>query len=147
MQRTAFQSIDCSIARTMAIFGEPWAPLILRDLFIGITRFDQLHTHLGVSRKVLTLRLNKLVANGVAVKQLYSDRPARSDYILTDKGWELCDVLLAVSAWGDRWTAGTAGPPASLRHRRCGHVIAAQIRCSHCHEELRAHDVDVTPLR
>jgi DNA-binding HxlR family transcriptional regulator len=147
MQRTAFESIDCSIARTMAILGEPWTPLILRDLFIGITRFDQLHTHLGVSRKVLTARLSHLVASDVVEKQAYSDRPARFDYLLTGKGWELCDILLAITAWGDRWTTGAAGQPASLRHRQCGHVIAAQLHCSHCHEELHARDIEVTPLR
>jgi DNA-binding HxlR family transcriptional regulator len=147
MQRTAFESIDCSIARTMAILGEPWAALILRDLFIGITRFDQLHTHLGVSRKVLTGRLSHLVRSGVVVKQPYSDRPPRFDYLLTGKGWELCDILLAITAWGDRWTTGPAGPPASLRHRRCGHVITAQLHCSHCHSELHAREIEVTPLR
>ncbi len=147
MQRTAFALIDCSIARTMAVLGEPWVPLILRDLFIGITRFDQLHTHLGVSRKVLAERLSLLLASDVVVKQAYSDRPARFDYLLTDKGWELCDILLAITAWGDRWTMGPEGPPATLRHRPCGEVITAEIRCSHCHTELHARDVEVTPLR
>jgi DNA-binding HxlR family transcriptional regulator len=147
MQRTAFESIDCSIARTMAILGEPWASLILRDLFIGITRFDQLHDHLGVSRKVLTARLGHLVDSGIVVKQPYSDRPARFDYLLTDRGWELCDILLAITAWGDRWTTGPDGPPATLRHRQCGQVVTAQVRCSHCQQELRARDIEVTPLR
>ncbi|MGO9975070.1 MAG: winged helix-turn-helix transcriptional regulator [Solirubrobacteraceae bacterium] len=53
--RTSFETIDCSIARTMALLGEPWTALILRDLFIGITRFDALHSHLGASRKILAL--------------------------------------------------------------------------------------------
>jgi hypothetical protein len=81
------------------------------------------------------------------VKQAYTDRPARFDYLLTDKGWELCDILLAITAWGDRWTMGPEGPPATLRHRLCGEVINAEIRCSHCHTELHARDIDVTPLR
>ena len=131
----------------MAILGEPWTPLILRDLFIGITRFDRLHDHLGVSRKVLAQRLNHLVTTGVVIKEAYSERPPRFDYVLTDKGWELCDVLLAVSAFGDRWLAGPAGPPATLRHRECGHTTDAQLRCSHCSEPLRAASVEVTPLR
>jgi DNA-binding HxlR family transcriptional regulator len=147
MQRTAFDLIDCSIARTMAVLGEPWTALILRDLFIGVTRFDQLHTHLGVSRKVLAKRLGQLVADDILVKHAYSDRPARFDYLLTDKGWQLCDVLLAITAWGDRWTMGDAGPPAVLRHRVCGHPTAAQIRCSHCGGQLTARDTEVTPLR
>jgi DNA-binding HxlR family transcriptional regulator len=144
--RTSFDAIDCSIARTMAILGEPWTALILRDLFIGITRFDPLHEHLGVSRKVLTQRLNRLVADGIVVRRAYLERPMRYDYTLTDKGWQLCDVLLAVTAWGDRWTMAEAGPPALLSHRG-DHPTTAEIRCSHCGEPLHARDVDVTPTR
>jgi DNA-binding HxlR family transcriptional regulator len=145
--RTSFETIDCSISRTMAILGEPWTALILRDLFLGFSRFDALHDHLGVSRKVLTLRLNRLVDDEVVVKRAYSERPERFDYLLTDKGWQLCDILLAVSAWGDRWATTEAGPPALLRHRACGHATAAEIRCSRCGEPLHAADTDVTPLR
>jgi len=145
--RTPFDAIDCSIARTMAILGEPWTALILRDLFIGITRFDPLHEHLGVSRKVLTQRLNRLVADGIVVRRPYLGRPARYDYTLTDKGWQLCDVLLAVTAWGDRWTMAEAGPPALLSHRLGDHHTTAEIRCSHCGEPLHARDVAVTPTR
>jgi len=145
--RTSFETIDCSIARTMAILGEPWTALILRDLFIGITRFDALHSHLGVSRKVLTVRLGRLAADEIVVKRAYAQRPQRFDYILTGKGWQLCDILLAITAWGDQWTTSPAGPPALLRHRHCGHLTTAEIRCSRCGEPLHAADTEVTPLR
>src|SRR3954451_10796831 len=125
--RTSFETIDCSIARTMAILGEPWTALILRDLFIGITRFDALHVHLGVSRKVLALRLNRLADDEIVVRRTYADRPDRFDYVLTDKGWQLCDILLAISAWGDQWTTSEAGPPALIHHRTCGHPTIAEI--------------------
>jgi DNA-binding HxlR family transcriptional regulator len=145
--RTSFDVIDCSIARTMAVLGEPWTALILRDLFIGVTRFDALHDHLGVSRKVLTTRLSRLVSDEIVTKRAYATRPQRFDYVLTGKGWELCDILLAVSAWGDKWTMAEAGPPALIRHTRCDHPTVAEIRCSHCGEQLRAADTEVTPLR
>jgi DNA-binding HxlR family transcriptional regulator len=145
--RTSFETYDCSIARTMAVLGEPWTALILRDLFIGVTRFDALHTHLGVSRKVLTQRLGRLVSDEIVVKRAYAQRPERFDYILTDKGWQLCDILLAVSAWGDKWKMAEAGPPALIRHRPCDHLTIAEIRCSHCGEPLHATDAEVTPLR
>src|SRR4029450_7338063 len=128
--------IDCSIARTMAVLGEPWTALILRDLFIGITRFDALHTHLGVSRKVLSLRLSRLAADEIVVKRAYAERPERFDYVLTDKGGQLCGIPLAISAWGDTWTPPPDGPPALIRHRRCDHLTTAEIRCSHCGEPL-----------
>ncbi len=131
----------------MAILGEPWTALILRDLFIGITRFDALHAHLGVSRKVLTLRLNRLSGAEIVVKRPYVQRPERFDYLLTGRGWQLCDILLAISAWGDEWTTTETGPPALIRHRICGHRTIAEIRCSHCGESLHAADTEVTPLR
>jgi DNA-binding HxlR family transcriptional regulator len=138
--RTSFETYDCSIARTMAVLGEPWTALILRDLFIGVTRFDALHTH-------LTLRLNRLVSDEIVVRRAYAQRPERFDYILTGKGWQLCDILLAISAWGDKWTMAETGPPALIRHRQCDHLTVAEIRCSHCGELLHAADTEVTPLR
>ena len=130
----------------MAVLGEPWTALILRDLFIGVTRFEALHEHLGVSRKVLALRLDRLAGEGIVERRPYAERPPRFDYVLTDKGWQLCDILLAISAWGDRWTAPD-GPPALIRHRACGRPTVAEIRCSHCGGPLHAADTEVTPLR
>ena len=143
MQRTRFGDMECSIARTLEVAGEPWSPLIIRDVWVGLTRFDEIQRDLGISRKVLTERLKWLVAQGVLEQRVYSERPLRHEYLLTEKGWELADILLAISAWGDRWTAGKAGPPVLRRHRICGHLTQAEIRCAHCGEPLRARDVDV----
>ena len=143
MQRTRFGDMTCSIARTLDIAGEPWSPLILRDVWIGIARFDELQRDLGISRKVLAERLKWLVAHGVLERRRYSERPPRHEYVLTPKGRELCDVLMAITAWGDRWTAGDAGPPALLRHRTCGKLTHAEIRCAQCGEPLHSADVDV----
>ena len=145
MQRTAFGDMACSIARTLDIAGEPWTPLILRDLFIGIRRFDDLHRDLGISRKVLTQRLNHLLGHGIVERHPYTDKPVRYDYLLTDKGWELCDILLAITAWGDRWTAGSDGPPVILHHTTCGHTTHAVVTCSACNKPLHARDVHATP--
>jgi HxlR-like helix-turn-helix len=82
-----------------------------------------------------------------ALDAITKTRPERFDYILTDKGWQLCDILLAVSAWGDKWKMAEAGPPALIRHRPCDHLTIAEIRCSHCGEPLHATDAEVTPLR
>lgn len=135
--------MTCSIARTLDIVGEPWSPLVIRDVWVGITRFDEIQRDLGISRKVLAERLQSLVANGVLGRRQYSERPPRYEYTLTEKGYDFCDVLMAITAWGDRWTAGDAGPPVLLRHRACGEHVKAEIRCSHCAEPLRAVDVDV----
>jgi DNA-binding HxlR family transcriptional regulator len=145
MQRTRFGDMACSIARTLDVAGESWSPLIIRDVWIGINRFDDLQRDLGISRKVLAERLRWLVAQGVLERRPYCEHPPRHEYALTDKGRELSDVLLAITAWGDRWTAGEAGPPVLLRHEACGRLTHAELRCAHCGEELHAHDVQVEP--
>ena len=120
MQRTQFGEMACSIARTLDVIGEPWSPLILRDVFVGISRFDQIQADLGISRKVLAERLKWLVDTGVLEQREYSAKPPRHDYVLTAKGRELCDLLMVMVRWGDRWTAGAAGPPVLYRHHACG---------------------------
>jgi DNA-binding HxlR family transcriptional regulator len=143
MQRTSFADMTCSIARTLHVAGEWWSPLILRDVHLGITRFDELRRDLGISRKVLSDRLEGLVEQGVLERRAYSERPPRHEYLLTEKGGELVDVLLAMVAWGDRWTAGDDGPPMLLRHQGCGELTHAEIRCASCGERLHADEVTV----
>jgi DNA-binding HxlR family transcriptional regulator len=143
MQRTNFGQMACSIARTMAVVGEPWSPLILRDVFVGITRFDQLQADLEISRKVLTERLKWLVDQGVLARQCYSKRPSRFEYVLTAKGHDLCDLLLVMTAWGDRWTSGSEGPPVLHRHARCGEISTVELHCSACKQPMRARDISV----
>ncbi|MFD1933612.1 MULTISPECIES: winged helix-turn-helix transcriptional regulator [Nonomuraea] len=145
MQRTPFGDMACSIARTLDVIGEPWSPLILRNVFVGITRFERLQQNLGISRKVLAERLKWLVENGVLERQEYSSRPPRHEYTLTTKGMELCDLLLVMVRWGDRWTAGEAGPPVLYRHHACGEISHVELHCAVCDRPMRASDIDVLP--
>ena len=145
MQRTDFALMPCSIARTLAIAGEAWSPLVIRDVFIGINRFDDLQRDLGISRKVLAERLRHLVDAGMLERRPYSERPLRHEYVLTEMGSEFVDVLMAIVRWGDRWTAGDAGPPVLYRHRSCGQITHVVPHCSACGEELHSTDVEVEP--
>ncbi len=145
MQRTDFSEMTCSIARSLAVAGEPWSPLVLRDVWVGIKRFDDIQRDLGISRKVLAERLRHLVEAGMLERRAYAERPVRHEYVLTRKGFEFVDVLMAMAAWGDRWTAGAAGPPVLRRHRACGQVTQVELRCDGCGEILSATDVDVEP--
>jgi DNA-binding HxlR family transcriptional regulator len=145
MQRTRFGDMACSIARTLEIAGEPWSPLILRDVWVGINRFDDLQRELGISRKVLAERLKWLVTQDMLAQRVYCRRPQRYEYVLTEKGTQFCDVLLAITAWGDRWTAETAGPPVLVRHHHCGQLTHAEIRCARCGHPLHASEVDIQP--
>src|SRR6201996_8847520 len=130
MQRTNFSDMACSIARTLDVIGEPWSPLILRDVFAGFTRFEQIQGDLGISRKVLTERLNHLVERGVLERRAYDERP-RHEYVLTDKGTELIDLLMVMVAWGDKWLAGEPVPPVLYRHHSCGEISSVELVCSH----------------
>jgi DNA-binding HxlR family transcriptional regulator len=143
VQRTAFGDMACSIARTLDVMGEPWSPLIIRDVYVGISRFEQLQQDLGISRKVLTERLRWLEERGVLERHAYSTRPPRHEYRLTPKGLELVDVLMVMVRWGDRWLAGEAGPPVLYRHRACGRIAHVEPVCSACGEPMHAADVDV----
>ena len=135
----------CSLARSLDVAGEWWTPLIVRDVWDGRTRFDEIQENLGLSRKVLADRLDTLVREGVLERRPYQDRPPRHDYVLTEKGRELMSAFLTLIGWGDRWQAGRAGPPMLLRHESCGAAVDAEVRCSHCGEPLHADEVHLEP--
>ncbi|KJK41979.1 HxlR family transcriptional regulator [Lentzea aerocolonigenes] len=142
MQRTDFSKMACSIARTLDVIGEPWSPLILRDVWVGMSRFEQLQADLGISRKVLTERLNHLVDHGVLERRPYDNRP-RYEYVLTPKGSELVDLLMVMVGWGDKHLAGEAGPPVLYRHHACGEISSVELSCANCGKPMHANDVDV----
>lgn len=142
MQRTQFGAMACSIARTLDVIGEPWSPLILRDVWVGMNRFDQIQTDLGISRKVLTERLNHLVEHGVLERRPYDARP-RYEYRLTEQGSDLVEMLMVMVRWGDRWLAGEAGPPVLYRHHACGEISRVEPRCSECGGPMHPGDVDL----
>jgi DNA-binding HxlR family transcriptional regulator len=145
MTRTNLSGVACSIARATDLFGDAWTALILRDVLAGLHRFDDIARDLGISRKVLAARLSRLVEEGVLERRRYRERPPREEYHATAKGKELASVLLALIAWGDRWYAGEAGPPALVRHDDCGHDTTPVTICSHCGEALTADNTTVRP--
>src|SRR5262252_9248412 len=116
MRQTSFADMHCSLAHALELVGDWWTPLILRDLFMGLDRFDDLVTDLGISRNLLSTRLAELVAQGVVERQRYSDRPPRDHYRLTRSGRELVPIFAALTAWGDRWATPPFGPPVLFRH-------------------------------
>jgi DNA-binding HxlR family transcriptional regulator len=142
MERTNFQGMRCSIARALDLVGEWWSPLILRDLYLGVGRFDEIIEDLGISRNLLTSRLAALIDAGVVTKKPYQTRPVRYEYALTEAGAEFVPVLVALSAWGDRWAPTPKGPPIRYLHQRCGCRFEPRIRCSQCGEDLVANQIN-----
>ena len=110
-RKKTFGDFTCSIARTLDVVGDRWTLLVLRDVFVGINRFDEIQRDLGIARNVLAERLESLVRDGVLERRAYQERPPRHEYMLTQKGKDLQSVLLAMVAWGDRWQGAKEGPP------------------------------------
>lgn len=134
----------CSVARALAVVGDRWTLMILRDAFLGTRRFEDFHRQLGVSRHRLSDRLNKLVEHGVLRKVLYQERPKRYEYRLTKKGVALQPIMLTLAQWGDQWCDDGRGAPVEYRHRTCGKVTSPQLCCSECGEIMRP--AEVTPI-
>ena len=141
MKRTPFADWPCSIARAVDLLGDWWTPLVLRECYYGVRRFDDFQRSLGIGRNILTQRLKRLVDEGVLERRQYQDRPVRHEYVLTDKGRDFFPVIAAMVRWGDRWLAGEAGPPVVLHHRPCGHDLEAEVVCSQCGEPVELRDV------
>jgi DNA-binding HxlR family transcriptional regulator len=136
--------MTCSVAQCLDVVGEWWSLLIVRDAFLGVTRFDDYQARLGISRNILTQRLNHLVENDVLKRVAYSDHPPRSEYRLTAKGRDLWQVVTAMRQWGDKWAAPD-GPPVETRHAGCGQIMTALSTCTHCGEPLDARSVVAVP--
>lgn len=127
-----YPDINCSIARTLELVGDRWTLLVVRNVLVaGMTRFEQFQQSLGVAPNVLTDRLTRLTNAGVLCQRQYRDRPARFEYLPTEKGRALWPVLAAMVTWGDQYYA-PSGPPSRLLHDQCGGQLAAELVCTTC---------------
>jgi DNA-binding HxlR family transcriptional regulator len=133
---SAYDSDTCSIARTLALIGDRWTLLVLRDVANGVSRFEELASHLGIARNVLSQRLARLARAGLVERTAYREPGARErhEYRLSGPGHELIPILLAFMEWGDRNLAGPEGPPAVVRHADCGASIRVTLNCEQGHE-------------
>ena len=125
MLRREYEGQNCSIARALEVVGERWTLLIIRDVFLGRRRFDELQESLGIARNVLTDRLNRLVEQRILERVPYSERPKRYEYRLTAKGLELNVALTALRQWGDKHLS--AKPPRLLRTRADKRPVVAAL--------------------
>jgi DNA-binding HxlR family transcriptional regulator len=132
--------MNCSIARAVEVVGEWWTPLVLRELFSGRRRFEEILQNLGISRNILTDRLATLVEHGIVDRVPYQDAPIRHEYRLTDKGRDLFPVLVALQNWGDRWES-PAGAPIVLFHNDCDRPVGSSLTCDACGGEVHARNV------
>ncbi len=145
MQWRDLNDENCSMARTLAVIGDRWTLLILRECFLRVRRFDEFQARLGIGRPILADRLHKLVANTVLTKTAYQQSKLRHEYRLTEKGLDLYPVMLSLVHWGDVHLTGPTGRPLLHQHLMCGHTCDPVLICSACRGELRAREVRVLP--
>jgi DNA-binding HxlR family transcriptional regulator len=138
MLARSYETQACSMARSLEVVGERWTLLILRDVFFGIRRFEDLQRSLGVARNILQARLELLVEEGVLEKRPYQE--GRFEYCLTKKGTELWPALMALYRWGDRHYA-PHGRPRLIKHRECGGEVSENLSCEKCGKALKLQDL------
>jgi DNA-binding HxlR family transcriptional regulator len=139
----AWSTENCTVGRTLAILGERWTLVVLREVVNGVRRFDDISRHSGMPRQVLSNRLALLVEQGILRRAPYQDpgERARHEYRLTEKGFDLYPVLVAIADWGDRYLADPEGPPVEFEHRDCGAVVHSLLECANGHRVDRPREV------
>ncbi len=141
----AWSTDNCQVARALDVFGDRSSLVVIREVFNGVRRFDDMQRHSGVNRQVLSNRLAHLVDEGILRKVPYQPEGSRvrHEYRLTRKGLDLYPVLTALAEWGARYVADPEGPAVEMAHRDCGAEVHAVLVCDEGH---RLDDVrDVVP--
>ena len=143
----AYSTDNCSLLRSVGVLGEKWTLPILRDVFLGIRRFEELQRRLGAPRQVLSDRLGRLVDYGVLERHEYREagQRRRYEYRLTEAGRELFPVLTSLREWGDKWLGDDAGPAMELWHRDCGQRVRVEMRCAAGHQLLSPREAEARP--
>ena len=145
MLRRDYPDQDCSAAYTLEFIGERWTLLVIRDIFAGLRRFDQIQEDLGIARNVLSSRLQRLIDEGILERRAYSHNPPRAEYFLTEKGVDLWPILVTMMRWGDRHGDWPEGPPLRVVHKGCGGEMDDHFICERCGERLGPRDAYAVP--
>jgi len=123
MKAKSFSGMRCSMAGALEVVGDRWALLLIRDLSLGLRRYDELRASTGIPPATLAARLTHLVEGGLVERVRYQERPPRDEYRLTDRGRDLWKVTVALREWGDRWDASGFGVPMEMVDRHTGRPL------------------------
>ena len=136
---------NCSAARALEVVGERWSLLIIRQaMFAGATRFTEFQRSLGIAPNILSSRLDRFVEAGIMRTRSSRGDQESGEYVLTGKGLDLQPVILALTEWGDRWSAPD-GPPVFYQHEGCGGRVRTHPRCDECDTTPAPTQVVVRP--
>jgi DNA-binding HxlR family transcriptional regulator len=142
MKSKSFEGMVCSIAGVLEAIGDRWAVLILRDLSLGLSRYEDLRRSTDVTHATLSERLRHLADNGLIERRQYQINPERYEYVLTPKGRDLILVIQAMAQVGDKWAAaGDAGPPLQFVDQKTGHQVKLAMVDTATGQRVRARDL------
>jgi DNA-binding HxlR family transcriptional regulator len=142
-----YDTENCTIGAALAVVGEKWTFLVLREAFNGVRRFDDIRRRTRAPRQILSDRLARLVAEGMLRKVPYREagQRARSEYRLTEKGLALYPLIIALLEWGNTYAVSAEGPLVELTHRDCGAPVQLEVRCAEGHQLASPRDVTPVP--
>jgi DNA-binding HxlR family transcriptional regulator len=142
MKSKSFDGMACSIAGVLEAIGDRWAVLILRDLSLGLSRYEDLRRSTEVTNATLSDRLKHLEDNELIERRRYQLNPERHEYFLTPKGRDIILVIQALAQVGDKWAvSGNAGPPLKFVDRRTGHTVKLAMVDKETGQRVRAQDL------
>jgi DNA-binding HxlR family transcriptional regulator len=142
MKDNAADQTLCPVARAVTVVGDRWTVLILRELFMRMHRFEEIQAQTGATPQMIAARLKKLETDGLVKRHVYSKRPLRHEYLLTEKGEAFYPVILALRAWGEIWCKSPKQSPAlDYTHLVCGKPAGLGPVCQSCGKPLRREDL------
>lgn len=142
MRSKSFEGMACSIAGVLEAIGDRWAVLMLRDLSLGLSKYEDLRKSTGVTNATLSDRLKHLEDNELIERRLYQTNPERYEYFLTAKGRDIILVIQALAQVGDKWAvSGDAGPPLRFTDRKTGHLVKLAMVDRETGQRVRAQDL------
>ncbi len=140
-----FETQICSIAGALAVVGERWTLLVMREILLGTRRFQEIRRNTGVAPNILSDRLATLVEHGLVRRRPHGENGETHEYHPTAKGADLSPVLIALMQWGDKHALAAQGPPRVIVHSACHHDADPRLHCTHCGEPLRSGEIEVRP--
>ncbi|MEH2548880.1 DNA-binding HxlR family transcriptional regulator [Bradyrhizobium sp. AZCC 2262] len=142
MRSKGFDGMACSIAGVLEAIGDRWAVLILRDLSLGLSKYEDLRRSTGVTNATLSDRLKHLEENELVERRRYQLNPERYEYVQTAKGRDIILVIQALAQVGDKWAvSGNAGPPLKFVDRKTGHIVKLAMVDKETGQRVRAQDL------
>jgi DNA-binding HxlR family transcriptional regulator len=133
--------LESPSVNALAVIGDRWTFVILRAMFAGASRFDDIQAETGIARNILANRLRTSETNGLVSRRAYQTRPVRYEYKLTEMGQSLYPSILALVNWANRWITGNSEDKVRLRHLPCGRKLGLRVICANCREDISSHDV------